>query len=200
MTHPKIAAVVFDLDGVYFEHGTERFIEKLRTTYHLSPDAVKEVYLRSSQMQQYKRGEITGEEFWSYAIETWGISTTAEELLQFLADSYTQNPKVVELVHQLRKKGIKTAVCTNNFPERIAVLDKKFNFKKDFDVFITSYEEGVLKPQAQIFKIMAQRLGIEPAHIIMSDDKPENVEALQKLGFQSFLYVGFDDFKRRVDA
>jgi epoxide hydrolase-like predicted phosphatase len=191
-------AVVFDLDGVYFEGGTEKFIALLQEKYGLAEDAIKEVYLRSQEMKDLKEGKMTDEDFWKHAIHVWNIEATRPELLQLLANSYKENPETLKLITDLRSKGVKTAVCTNNFSDRIETLNKKFHFKKNFDVFITSYEEGITKPNPEIFHILAQRLGLAPAQIVMSDDREVNVEALQKLGFQAFLYKGLDDFKARV--
>lgn len=193
-------AVVFDLDGVYFEGGTERFIAALTEAYGLSEDEVKDVYLRSAEMKEYKAGRMSGQEFWSYAIKTWGIDATPEDVLGILGESYTENPETLKLIEQLRTKGVKTAVCTNNFPERISTLDKRFRFKRHFDVFVTSYEEGVLKPNPEIFLILAKKLHLPPAEIIMSDDHQSVIDTLQQLGFQAFLYTGLADFKKRVGA
>lgn len=195
---PKIDAVVFDLDGVYFEQGTPQFIKALSSKYDLHEDAIKAVYFKSPQMRDYKLGKISGAAFWNYAIQTWNINATMQEILAILVASYAENPKTVALIHELRSKGIKTAACTNNFKERIEGLNRCFGFKKNFDVFVASYEEGVAKPDAGIFMDLARKLKLAPENIIMSDDDAKNVEALKGLGFQAFLYEGFEDFRKRV--
>ncbi len=48
-----IKAIVFDLDGVFFENGTETFINSLQEKYQLEEDEIKEVYFRSQQMANY---------------------------------------------------------------------------------------------------------------------------------------------------
>ena len=197
-SRPK--AVVFDLDGVYFEGGTERFLKNLKRRYGIGEEQAKAVYLKSPPMREYKRGEIDGDTFWAYAIRTWNIDATKDELLDLLIASYTENKKTIMLIDTLRTRGVKTAVCTNNFPERIDRLDQRFGFKKRFDIFITSYEEGILKPDSHIFMRLAERLGLAPTDILMSDDREENVAALQTLGFQAFLYEGFDDFAQQVTS
>ncbi len=194
-----IKAVVFDLDGVYFEGGTEKFIESLITNYSLTKDQIVAVYLKSQEMQKYKRGEIDSDNFWHYALKEWGINTTREEIVKLLIDSYSINPQTEEFVKELKAKGIKTAICTNNFPDRFENLKTKFNLDTNFDVIVTSYQEGITKPTDEIFKILAERLGLQPNEILMSDDREANVEALQRLGFEAFLYQGLADFIVRVN-
>lgn len=194
-----IKAVVFDLDGVYFEGGTERFIEALISKYSLTKEDVTRVYLKSDEMQQYKRGEIDSDSFWNFAIREWKIQATRNELVNLLTASYEVNSATVTFVTDLRDKGIKTAICTNNFPDRFENLKTKFELDKHFDVIVTSYEEGITKPSEEIFNILAAKLELKPAEILMSDDREANVETLVALGFNAFLYQGLDHFKTNVN-
>ncbi|KXK27601.1 MAG: Beta-phosphoglucomutase [candidate division WS6 bacterium OLB20] len=194
----EIKAVVFDLDGVYFEGGTETYISSLVNKYGLSKQDIVDVYLKSEEMQRYKCGVISSEEYWNYAISTWEIDATREELVELLISSYNTNPDTVSFVETLRDQGIKTAICTNNFPDRFESLKERFNLSASFDVIVTSYEEGITKPSPQIFQTLASRLDLKPNEILMSDDHEVNVEALKQLGFDAFLYTNLDEFKSYV--
>lgn len=194
-----IKAVVFDLDGVYFEGGTEHFIESLINKHGLTKEEIVNVYLKSDEMQKYKRGEIDNETFWNFAINQWKIQTTRNELIDLLISSYSINSHIVDFVRKLKAKGIKTAICTNNFPDRFENLKAKFQLDKDFDVIVTSYEEKLTKPSEEIFKILSGKLGLDPQEIVMSDDREINVQTLKNLGFEAFLYKGLADFVSRIN-
>lgn len=195
-----VKAVVFDLDGVYFEGGTENFINSLVIKYSIGRDLIAQVYLKSEMMQKFKRGEISSDVYWNYAISSWEIDATKDELVELLISSYSANPETVTYVEKLRSAGIKTAICTNNFPDRLENLKSKFGLSDKFDIIVASYEEGITKPDDEIFMRLAQRLDLLPAEIVMSDDKEDNVVALQRLGFNAFLYEGLEDFIGRVDG
>jgi putative hydrolase of the HAD superfamily len=190
-----IKAVVFDLDGVYFLHGTQRFLETVATRFNVDPEQVKQLYLRSEQMQQYKKGLIGDETYWNWFVRELAIETTIEELLQILPTGYEVSAEAVALNKELRAQGIKTAICTNNFPARIKVLNAKFNFLQDFDVVVCSYDQGSTKPDPQIFEALTTKLGLPKAQIYMSDDRSDNVAALKQLGFSANLYLDFKTFK-----
>jgi FMN phosphatase YigB (HAD superfamily) len=160
-----IKAVVFDLDGVYFEGGTERFIENMKVKYGLSSGDVIQVYLKSEEMQKYKRGKIDDEAFWNYAINAWKIDAARKELVDLLISGYELNPNTALIVKKLRNKNIKTAICTNNFPDRLENLKAKFELGNNFDVIVTSYEEGITKPSEEIFNLLASKLGLNSAEI-----------------------------------
>src|SRR5690606_20606734 len=108
-------------------------------------------------------------------------------------------PLIDKYIEKLQSKGIKTAVCTNNFPERLENLMKRFKLHEKFDVIVASYQVGVTKPDTRIFKTLAKRLGLNPHEILMSDDIEANVDALKALGFQAFLYTGLENFTAQVE-
>lgn len=196
--NPKVKAVVFDLDGVYFETGTPEFKHALSEKFGIPEEEFVRVYLKSEEMFRYKKGEIDGETYWNWAIDEWTVDAKMEELVDLLIGSYTESVRVVRFVEHLREQGIKTAVCTNNFPERLNGLDRRFDFLKRFDVVVSSFNEGIMKPDPEMFNRLQQRLACEKAEIVMSDDKPENCEKLKEMGFEAIYYTDWDSFVGRL--
>jgi len=193
-----IKAVVLDLDGVYFENDTKVFIDKLKNTFDLTENQIKEVYFKSSQMSDYKSGKIDGKQFWDWAIKTWEIQTDMDIIIKMLLSSYSVKPEVQDYVKKLRNKGLKTAICTNNFPERLNGLKQEFKLDLFFDVIITSFEIGVTKPNKEIFDKLSDALSCTPCEIIMSDDRDDNIKTLQKLGFKALRYTNWKTFVSEV--
>ncbi len=180
-----IKGMVFDLDGVYFKNGTKNFLENLSSRYGVSLENAKEVYIKSSLIKQYKKGEISGKEFWGWAIKQWGIDATQKELLKLLEGGYEINPKAVKIIQKIRKEGIKAIICSNNFKERINVLEKKFNFQKDFDYVILSYKYGMLKPE--LLEKVVEETKMEPGEIVVIDDGEDTIKAAKELGYKTIL-------------
>ncbi len=50
--------------------------------------------------------------------------------------------------------------------------------------FVVSAEEGVLKPDPEIFRRTLARFGLEPAQTLFVDDSARNIETAQALGFR----------------
>jgi epoxide hydrolase-like predicted phosphatase len=186
-----IKVVTLDLDGVYFLNSHKNFKENLKKVFGLDEGKVVAVYFKSEMMKQYKLGKINGDEFWPWAIKEWGIDTTKKELLKILADGYSVNPEAKKLVDDLHKNGIKIALCTNNFFERISVVDDKLNFLPDFDIRVFSYEVGSIKPDLNIFQTLVEKTQVKPEEIIYFDDSKEAVDSAKKVGITAFLYEDF---------
>lgn len=178
-------AVILDLDGVYFVKGTAQFIAAMHHQYHIPITQIEEIYLKSEMMKKYKQGIITGEEFWTYAITAWNINATKEEILHILQGGYLLNTQKDEILKLLHKNRIKKIICTNNFPERIRVLDEKFNFLKEFDYTILSYEHNRLKPQ--LLELVSTISGIENKDITYFDDNTANIAYAKILGMNAIL-------------
>lgn len=183
-----IKAVTFDLDGVYFTSESFSNFKKSLGVHNFNDDA----------MAQFKRGEISEDKFWDLTRQEFDIKLSNQEISELLADSYSVNQNVVDVVKKVRNLGIKTCICTNNFPTRINSLDNKFNFLNDFDVQIFSYQVGAMKPDLKIFQSLIEKSEYQPSEIIFADDKQANVDAALSLGINAFLYTNFDAFIKQL--
>ena len=59
--------------------------------------------------------------------------------------------------------------------------------KELFDEVVLSSDVGMAKPEAMIFELIAQRLGVNPSQCIMIDDTALNVEVAGNVGMQGIL-------------
>jgi len=110
-----IKAVVVDLDGVFFHKGKETFIENVIRGYDVNEDDVRTMFFSSNDMTEYKKGVIGDDTYWKKFIKKLGISGAKDELISLLTSGYKVDEKIKKLVISLRKKGLKTCICTNNF-------------------------------------------------------------------------------------
>jgi HAD superfamily hydrolase (TIGR01509 family) len=53
-----------------------------------------------------------------------------------------------------------------------------------FDDVVCSADVGLAKPDAAIYRLAAERLGLPPAACVFVDDLPANVEAAREVGMQ----------------
>jgi putative hydrolase of the HAD superfamily len=57
-----------------------------------------------------------------------------------------------------------------------------------FDAVVASAEEGVAKPEAEIYRRAAERIGLSPEACVFVDDAPANVRAAETLGMRGIVY------------
>ena len=75
--------------------------------------------------------------------------------------------------------------CSNNFKERIGTLDERFNFVKDFDYSILSYEYGLLKPE--LFNKIKEKTGFDNSEVLIIDDGANLITEAKNQGFEAIL-------------
>jgi len=178
-------AVILDLDGVYFMNGKENFIKNINKIYKVSTKQIEDVFLKSDMMIKYKQGLISDNDFWDYALKEWKINAKQEDILEILQDGYDLNGKKKEIMKLLDVNKIKKIVCTNNFPDRIKVLDERFDFLKEFDYIVLSYKYKMLKPQ--LLDVVSKVSGFNNSDITYFDDNKENIEYARNIGINAIL-------------
>jgi len=187
-----IKAVTFDLDGVYF---TESSFANFKNSLPLTVDQSKLIFLsKSDSMMSFKRGELSEDDFWDLARQELGLNLSNLQIFDLIKNAYQVNQNVVDTVKKVRGLGIKTCICTNNFPTRINALNSKFNFLSNFDTQVFSYQVGALKPDPKIFQALIDQSSCLPGEIAFADDKEDNVKSALSVGINAFLFTGFSTF------
>jgi putative hydrolase of the HAD superfamily len=69
-----------------------------------------------------------------------------------------------------------------------------------FDVLVWSYQLGIAKPDAEIYRHTLERLGTQPEETLFIDDKRENVEAARALGIRSIEYSSVEQLRAELIA
>ena len=57
-----------------------------------------------------------------------------------------------------------------------------------FDTVVSSAEEGVAKPEAEIYRRAAERIGLSPEACVFVDDAEANVRAAEAVGMRGIVY------------
>jgi 2-haloacid dehalogenase len=93
------------------------------------------------------------------------------------------------LVDRLAARGVPLYLLTNMPTDVFADRRDRYPVLQRFEGAVVSGEEGVLKPTAEIFAIVAQRFGVEPGETLFVDDAERNVEGALAAGFQAHRFV-----------
>lgn len=89
----------------------------------------------------------------------------------------------VEVLADLRERGVPLYGLTNWSAETFPVAQERFGFIDWFDDVVVSGEVGLVKPDAQIYHHLVDTFGVVPDTALFIDDRAENVEAAERLGF-----------------
>ncbi len=95
----------------------------------------------------------------------------------------------VVLLDELRRRGVPLFALTNWSAEKFPVGRARFGFFEWFAGIVVSGEEGVKKPDPQIFDRAIHRFGLDPAQTLFVDDSAINAAAAAALGFRAHRFV-----------
>ena len=83
----------------------------------------------------------------------------------------------------------KTGILSNSFVGAREREQAAYGFADMCDVIVYSHEEGCLKPDPRIYRIVRDRLDVAPAAAVSWDDAHENVEAARAVGMAGITFA-----------
>jgi 2-haloacid dehalogenase len=105
-----------------------------------------------------------------------------------------------EVVDDLRAAGVRVLGLTNWSAETFHHAVPAAPAIGRLEAVVVSGREGVAKPDPRIFRLLAERHGLEPARTVFTDDSPVNVDAAAAEGFQAVLFTGAADLRAELVA
>lgn len=96
----------------------------------------------------------------------------------------------VAVLRELHSARVPLFALTNWSAELFGVALERFDFLGLFEDIVVSGEEGVAKPDPEIFAILQQRIRHRASleHTIFIDDSPPNVHAAEAAGMDAILF------------
>lgn len=104
----------------------------------------------------------------------------------------------VEVLRELRASGLPLYALTNWSAEVFPLARKQYEFLGWFDEIIVSGEERIIKPDKEIYDVLVQRTGLDPATTVFIDDSRSNVLAAEELGFTAIEFHDADRLREEL--
>ena len=184
----KVKAVVFDLGKVLVDFDYGIAARTLAAKSNSNADEVRAVIDQTPLLFRYESTQMTTQEFFDEVRRRIGFQSGFNEFAAAFADIFTEIPAMIELHAWIRARGLPTFILSNTNEIAVGHIRRNFPFFSNFTDYVFSFEHSVLKPEARIYEITEQRSGSQGSEILFLDDKPENVEAAAKRGWQTICH------------
>ncbi len=112
-----------------------------------------------------------------------GREVDLREFTEVLWRGMRPNESVLTFLREARADGLRLALLTNNVREWEPRWRTAWPIAELFEVVVDSAFVGVRKPDARIYEILLERLGLPAEACLFLDDLEPNVEAAARLGF-----------------
>lgn len=175
--------IVFDLGGVLFARDRSKCTQEFHDFF---------AFIRSEPMptfwEEYDRGTSTLDEVIGILSDINNCSREkCEQYLRLSIDMQEPVKPTERLVGDLKTAGYKLYVLSNMSREFIDFL-RRIPVYGLFDGEVVSCEVGVVKPEPEIYRLLLDRYGLDPAETLFIDDRPANIAAAAELGIRGQLF------------
>jgi epoxide hydrolase-like predicted phosphatase len=185
-----IKGIICDFGGVlvlnHEQPAHQKWIKKLNMDYRTIMDTV----FGSEAAAQASVGLISEDAFWKVIQKQFSLSD--QEGIDFSRDIFAEeriNSELIDLI-SLLPKSFKKAVLSNAFSGARQAFTKIFHLDEIFNLIVISAEEGIAKPDDEIYLRTADRLELNPWELLFIDDMLANAQAAAKVGMAA---IHFND-------
>jgi putative hydrolase of the HAD superfamily len=188
-----IQAVISDFGGVLTNRLIEAFAAFQDETGISSEQlgrGMQRVAERDGEYPLFRleRGELSESQFLEDL--SWGLEPdlghrpTLHRFREIYFEALHANEPMLDLMRELRDRGHRMAILTNNVREWEALWRSKLPLDEIFELIVDSAWVGMRKPDPRIYLLTIERLGdgLGPNQCLFVDDNELNVEAARELG------------------
>jgi len=158
----------------------------------LDPDTIKRLFRDDPRalacVRALERGELSEEDF----AERFGELLELEPgrrggLVDRMFGHIRPDEDMLGALRRARAQGIRTGLISNSMG---AGRYDRSTFPELFDGVVISGDEGVHKPQPEIYELGCERVGLDPVECVFVDDLRENCDGAEAVGMTAVLHRG----------
>jgi HAD superfamily hydrolase (TIGR01509 family) len=188
-------SLILDLGGVIVDHDNAKCFARLIDLLEErpTPDELA-AFIAASGVGD---GSLSAEGLFDQMSARYGSTAGQRSFLAAWTCHFSLKADVYDLLTKLKAKR-PFVLCSNTNAAHWDYLNHRYQLDRLADAAILSHECGYEKPMPEIYLLAAQAHGRQPGQCLFVDDRAENIEAAQALGFRTHLFTGFDAFRRVV--
>jgi 2-haloacid dehalogenase len=198
-TTERRRVVVFDLGGVLLEWNPRHLYRKLFP----GDEAAMEAFLADVCTVEWNERQDAGRAFADAVAELMPRHADKRHLIEAFSHRFGEMiPGAIEgtvaIVGELKRRGTPLYALTNWSSETFPPQRVRFPVLELFDGIVVSGDEGVIKPDARIFRILLDRYAIAAEEAVFIDDNPRNAEAAAALGVHGIHFHSPEALRREL--
>jgi putative hydrolase of the HAD superfamily len=203
-TGGQIEAVISDFGGVLTTPLVESFMAFQDQT-GISTEALGKGMQAATEANghnplfEMERGEITEVAFLEKLTDSLepllGHRPEMHRFKEIYFEALDPNPPMIELMRELKESGYRMAMLTNNVREWEPWWRPMLPVDEIFETVVDSGFVGCRKPEAKIYGIVLDRIGIPAERCLFVDDVLVNCEGAEKAGMTA---VHFQDNEQAI--
>lgn len=118
-----------------------------------------------------------------------------------MAGSNGNDPVLLKFIKELHQEGIyRIGLLSNAGSQALKDYFEPGELETLFDATLVSGDTGYVKPEAAFYRMMAEKLGVDPSTCVMIDDREEFCKGAEYVGMRSIHYQNYQQFREDLDT
>ncbi|MDE1970707.1 MAG: HAD-IA family hydrolase [Patescibacteria group bacterium] len=191
-----IKAVIFDLNGIFIQ--SPKLSDRFESDFHIP---TTEFIPKLSEIMDNVRQPNAGAAFqyWKPALEEWNVHLTEQEFWDYWFGAETVSEQIVNFARELKNKGIRIFVLSNNFKERADYYGHYPWMHEVVDKAYFSWQTGFVKPDERAWILVCSENNLTPEECLYFDDQVKNTNAAEHVGMKAFMFTGENELRKTVN-
>lgn len=107
-------------------------------------------------------------------------------------------PGMRDVINDLHNRGHEIYGLTNWSMETFPAARERFGILQMIDRYVVSGAEGLVKPDARLFRVLLDRYHLKAEQCVFVDDNPDNVAAANALGMEGIVFTSADSLRKHL--
>lgn len=190
----NIKVIAFDFGGVIYNYNHSVLMKDVAKELKQPIEAVTSAW--KVKINEYELGQASEDEFWDAFLKNLKISHNKKILHQIVMNHFQPIVESLKILKSLKGKVILGLI--SNQTSWLSDLEKKYQFKKFFDILVVSNEVSLQKPNKEIFNLFIKKVRVKPNEIIFIDDSLNYKEATESVGINFIHFKTPKDLKSEI--
>lgn len=192
-------ALLFDLGGVVLEFDFARAFRLWASRAGCDSRVIEDQFTLDDAYEQHERGEIVAASYFATLRQSLGIDISDTDFIAGWNDVFLGPVCGIGEVLSVAQQHFPLYAFTNSNPTHKDVWEVRYaNELKPFHTIFVSSDLGLRKPDPEAFRLVAKRMGVQPAEVLFFDDSSENVVGARLAGMQGALVNSITDVRREL--
>ena len=194
-----IRNILFDMGNVLIRFDRDYFIDRLGVAPEDKPLLMRHVF-RSVEWVCMDRGSLVEQEAVAGCCARLPerLHDAAAKLIAMWDRPILPIPGMYELVEELKEKGYGIYLLSNASLRQHEYWPR-IEASRFFDGTLISADEGVMKPQPEIYRLILERFALKAEECFFIDDVPANIEGAGFCGIAGAVFYDEDVAQLRRD-
>jgi len=194
-----LKAVIFDVGGVLIVSHNRAGRQKWADRLGLDAWDFENFVFSGESGRQAQLGQKSNQAHWRRLGRHFGLNS--DELVQLRHDFFAGdhiNQPLVDTVQRLRQAGYKTGILSNFGDNARRLWREVYPFIDYFDGIIISAEVKLMKPDARIYRLATDSVGVQPEEAVFIDDFIENIQGAKAIGMDGIHFTDTDTVQQKL--